>query len=153
MELFPLARAAKGQTSMRRVELYEKTWSEDVRCRPSRPLGPSLPGTSHQESEERASLCSRPLSEQLPEHSKNIVIEEQLSRCSEQDGRINQVKLRVHSVTHVGEALKLSALVLRDHLIQQHTLGAVQLLVSHAHPDIVLLHLRDTCRTTPGRRP
>lgn len=42
--------------------------------------------------------------------------------------------------------MKLLALVGRGDLVQQHALGAVQLLASHAHPNVVL-HLRDASRT------
>lgn len=49
-------------------------------------------------------------------------------------------------LTHVGEALKLPALVSRDDLVQQHALGAVQLLASHAHLNIAM-RLRDASRT------
>lgn len=58
-----------------------------------------------------------------------------------------ETTLIFEDVTHVGEAPKLSALVVRDDLIQQHALGAVQLLVTHAHPDVLILDLRDASST------
>lgn len=41
-------------------------------------------------------------------------------------------------LTHIGELLKLSALVVGDDAVQQHPLRAVQLLGRHGQPDVVL---------------
>ena len=43
-------------------------------------------------------------------------------------------------MTHVGEALELSTLVIADHPVQQHPLGSVQLLGGHRDLDVLVEH-------------
>ena len=43
-------------------------------------------------------------------------------------------------MTHVGEAVELSTLVVTDHPVKQHPLGAVELLGGHGDLDVLVEH-------------